>query len=84
MLINKLGVETDDEIVDLGSRRPTPDPKNRETLTTLLQVALSAVPRSELLEAPRAPITNLGTANADAVPGEATLTPNGESHTDVA
>lgn len=49
MLINKLGVETEDEIAQLDERRPARDPKNRETMTGLLQVSMSPVTRSELL-----------------------------------
>ncbi len=47
MLINKFGVETEDEVVELSSRREVKDPRNRVTTTMLLQAALSAVKRSE-------------------------------------
>ena len=48
MLINKMGVESEDDVVDLDSRRPVPNPKNRETMTILLRTALAPVPRSVL------------------------------------
>lgn len=47
MLINQIGVETDDDIVELDVRRTPRDPKNRETMTMLLHSALSALTRSE-------------------------------------
>lgn len=42
MLVNMIGVELVDEIIDLGSRRAdgTIDPKSRVTLTTLLGAML--------------------------------------------
>ncbi len=52
MLINKLGVESDAEITQLGERRPVPAPKNRETMTALLQSSLAPVTRAELLSTP--------------------------------
>lgn len=52
MLINKLGIESDDDITKLDERRPAPDAKNRETMTALLQVSMKPVSRSELLSAP--------------------------------
>jgi hypothetical protein len=80
MLINKMGVESDDEIVHLDRRRAIPDPKNRVTMTMPLQVAMTAVPRSELLaRAPQtsSPISVLG--------GMTILDSNTEtSHTDAA
>ena len=72
MLINKIGVESEDEVVELNSRRETPDPRNRETTTMLLQVALSAVKRSELLGPvamePATPVTTLTQAASSAAP----------------
>jgi hypothetical protein len=68
MLINQIGTETEDDIVELDSRRsePTFDPKNRETMTTLLQASLTPVTRSELLGAsviePPTPVSTLDTA----------------------
>lgn len=64
MLLNEIGVESEDESVDIDTRRVGPafDPRNRVTVTMLLQVSLSAVPRSELLAtSPRvnAPISTL-------------------------
>jgi hypothetical protein len=64
MLINKLGIESDDDIAKLDDRRPAPDPKNRETMSTLLQVSMSPVTRSELLATPGkvdATVSSLGT-----------------------
>ena len=52
MLINKLGIESSDDIANLDDRRPALDPKNRETMTTLLQVSMKPVTRSQLLSAP--------------------------------
>jgi hypothetical protein len=52
MLINKLGVEKDDDIAKLEDHRPVADPKNRETMSALLQLALKPVTRSELLVTP--------------------------------
>ncbi len=52
MLINQFGVESDDEITRLNDHRPVSDPKNRETLTSLLQESVKPVKRSELLGAP--------------------------------
>jgi len=52
MLINKLGIESDDDIAKLDDHRPAPDPKNRVTLSALLQVSMSPVTRSELLATP--------------------------------
>ena len=78
MLINKLGIESDDEIVELDSRRPIPDPRNRETMTLLLQVSLRAVPRSQLLP----PLVK-----ADATVSAIDVSPeqdSGSSQTDVA
>ncbi len=66
MLINKMGVESDDDIVELNARRAGNDPKNRITMTMLLQVAMSAVPRSELIATQLTPVTTLhaGPANS--------------------
>jgi hypothetical protein len=69
MLINKMGTEPDDEVVHLDDHRPAADPRNRETMTTLLQSALSTVPRSALLPTAPAPVTTLETtleSSADA------------------
>jgi hypothetical protein len=77
MLINKMGIESDDEIVELDRRRVIPDPKNRVTMTMLLQVAMTAVPRSELLAAPpktSSPISVLGAVPIPASNTEASRT----------
>jgi hypothetical protein len=63
MLINKMGVESDDDVVELNSRRVRNDPKNRVTMTMLLQVAMSAVPRSELIATQLTPVTSLHAAS---------------------
>ena len=84
MLINKIGVETDDEIVELNRRRETADPRNRETTTMLLQVALSAVKRSEYegpVVAPATPVATLTTGSAATPPESA---PADETRTDAA
>ena len=47
MLINQIGIESDDDIEFLENRRPAPDPKNRETITALLKISLSPVTRAE-------------------------------------
>ena len=54
MLINQMGVEDGNDVVDLDSRRTTPtfDPKRRETLTTLLEAALTTPPEREEEPAP--------------------------------
>jgi hypothetical protein len=52
MLINEQGIEPDDDIAQLDDRRPALDPKNRETMTALLQVSMKPVTRSELLSVP--------------------------------
>lgn len=78
MLINKMGVESEDEIVDLESRRVAPNPKNRETMTMLLQSAMTAVPRSQLRGKPVPPDATVSSLEAEASPvAEST-------HTDVA
>jgi hypothetical protein len=67
MLINKLGIESDDDVTKLDDRRPVPDPKNRETISTLLQVSMSPVTRSELLSTPAkvdATVSSLETSDA--------------------
>ena len=82
MLINQMGVESDDDdVTRLDDHRPTPDPKNRETMTGLLQVALAAVPRSQLLPRTPAPL-----ADIVAVPREEPRDNDREatSHSDVA
>ena len=71
MLINKIGVESEDEVVELNSRREAPDPRNRETTTMLLRAALRAVKRSELL----------GPVATEPVTPVATLTPGASSVT---
>jgi len=78
MLINKLGTESDDEIVDMGSRRPLPDPHNRETMTMLLQMALRPVPRSELLATATTPDATVSVIESPVAPLEQS------SQTDVA
>jgi hypothetical protein len=78
MLINKIGIETDDQIVELDSRRPVPDPRNRETLTMLLQVALRPVPRSQLLTPSVQPDATVSSIKAPPALGEQS------AHTDVA
>lgn len=75
MLINKIGIESDEEIVELDSRRPLPDPRNRETMTKLLQAALRPVPRPQL------PASRDATVSAIDPP---TATSEQSSHTDVA
>lgn len=86
MLINKIGVESDDEVVELNSRREVPDPRNRETTTMLLQVALRAVKRSELLGAvatePATPVTTLTQAASSVAPSAEAE--SGDSRTDAA
>ncbi len=81
MLINQFGVE-DDSVVNLDTRRAitTPDPKNRVSLTTLLQIALSPVPRFPLEVPPAAdaPITTLSNTT------DASSTEEGSSRSDVA
>ena len=47
MLINQIGIESDEDIESLDNRRPVPDPKNRETITALLKISLSPVTRAE-------------------------------------
>lgn len=78
MLINQIGIESDDDIALLATRRPAPDPKNRETITALLKVSLSPVSRAE----------RFGTATrvAATVTTVATSTPESDrsAHTDVA
>ncbi len=78
MRINKLAIETDDEIVDLDSHRPLPDPRNRETMTMLLQVSLRPVPRSQLLPPPAKVDATVSTIETATTPGEES------SQTDVA
>ena len=78
MLINKMGTESEDEIVELASRRPIPDPRNRETMTMLLQVALRPVPRSEMLATPVQPDASVSAIDS------APTTAEQSSHTDVA
>lgn len=58
-MINRLGTEGDDEVTRLDDHRLAPDPRNRETMTSLLAAALNPVPRSELLAKPAASVTNL-------------------------
>lgn len=86
MLINKIGVETDDEVTQLDSRREPADPRNRETTTMLLQVALSAVKRSELLgaaiEAVATPVATLTPAASSTPPPQVTTA--GDARTDAA
>ncbi|MBW4029395.1 MAG: hypothetical protein HIU57_01795 [Acidobacteria bacterium] len=85
MLINKMGVETDDEIVELNTRRESADPRNRETTTMLLQVALSAVKRSEYegtVVAPTVPVATLTTTGTAAT--LSVSTPADETRTDAA
>lgn len=85
MLINKIGVETDDEIVELNSRRGTADPRNRETTTMLLQVALSAVKRSDYegpVVARTPPVTTSISTVSTATP--AVSAPADETRTDAA
>lgn len=86
MLINKIGVETDEEIIDLRSRRVSVDPRNRETTTMLLQAALRAVKRSEVTErespATATPIAALEHPDGASAPAVST-TPNA-SRTDAA
>jgi hypothetical protein len=85
MLINKIGVETDDEVTPLDSRREPTDPRNRETTTMLLRVALSAVKRSELLgpavDAVTTPVATLTPAASSPRPQVATAD---DSRTDAA
>jgi hypothetical protein len=61
VLINKIGVE-DEPVVRLDSRRDVhlADPKNRVTMTTLLQIALSPVPRCPM-EVPVSPSVAIAT-----------------------
>jgi hypothetical protein len=83
MLINKFGVETEDEVVELNSRREVNDPRNRETTTMLLQAALSAVKRSEYESRPVA--TKPATTTTLASPtGSPTGASDAHSHTDAA
>ncbi|HEV2427210.1 MAG TPA: hypothetical protein VGS61_03195, partial [Acidimicrobiales bacterium] len=42
MLINEIGVRDESEVVDLQRFRDDPDPKSRESLTTILASALAA------------------------------------------
>lgn len=78
MLINEQGIEPDDDITQLDDRRPALDPKNRETMTALLQVSMKPVTRSELLSTP-------AKADATVVELDAPATKNEESsRTDVA
>lgn len=79
MLINKMGVESDAEITQLGEHRPVADPKNRETMTALLQASLAPVTRDELLTTPV-------TADAAVLSLESPASHDGEAaaHTDVA
>lgn len=86
MLINKLGVETEDEVVELSSRREVSDPRNRETTTMLLQAALSAVKRSEYESRPAAaPATTTALPSLTAPPSDARdAHSHSNSHTDAA
>jgi hypothetical protein len=78
MLINKLGIESDDDIAKLDDHRPTPDPKNRETISALLQVSMSPVTRSELLATPAKVDATVSALEVSAPLSEES------SHTDVA
>ena len=86
MLINKIGVESEDEVVELSSRRETSDPRNRETTTMLLQVALSAVKRSELLGPVATELATPVTTLTQAASGESpsTSVESSDSRTDAA
>ena len=78
MLINKLGTEAGDDVAQLNDRRPTPYPKNRETMTTLLQTSMSPVTRAELLTTPTPPPATVVTLDAPSAPV------NDSARTDVA
>lgn len=71
VLINRLGTEDDDEVTHLDDHRIVPDPRNRETITSLLAAALNPVPRSELLARPSASVTNLDSPPAAVQPDAA-------------
>jgi hypothetical protein len=81
MLINKMGVE--DDVIHLDSRRVVVivNPKNRVTMTMLLQEALSAMPRSELLATP--PRTSVPISTLEIPSTVSTMTEN-TSNTDAA
>ncbi len=77
MLINQYGIESDDEITRLDDHRTVRDPKNRETMTSLLQESMRPVKRSELLSAPLrtdAPVLVLDTTEPAAANDESSRT----------
>lgn len=76
MLINEIGTEVD--VVQLDSRRvdSTPDPKNRITMTMLLQATLVTVARPErvIAHASLSPAISTLNSSSDATAQEETTT----------
>jgi hypothetical protein len=83
MLVNMIGIEDNQDVVDLDSRRAgdAVDPKSRVTLSTLLQAALTSFPTSESVEPPARVSTSVSNVN-DAAEGRAKVAL--ESRTDAA
>ena len=67
MLFNQMGIEDDDNIVDLDERRGPVDAKARVTMTVVLQTALTTNEVAPLAPPPLAerPVTRLAAALAD-------------------
>lgn len=80
MLFNQMGIEDDDNIVDLDDRRGPVDAKARVTMAVVLQTALTTNEVAPLSPPPltERPVTHLAAALAD-VP-----TPRSGSRADVA